>query len=99
MKINFYILEQKLKNCMNNKVYYINKKVLKNFSNIQNQLDDLDKQIYKLRKQFPECSCCGSRQDPKMMIMIIATEEDSDNWVDSNEGYAGPTVGGYYCGC
>jgi len=32
-------------------------------------------------------------------MMIITTEEDSNNWVDSNEGYAGPEVGGYYCGC
>jgi hypothetical protein len=31
--------------------------------------------------------------------MYIATPEDIKTYVDQNDGYNGPKIGEYYCGC
>ena len=65
-------------------------KELLTLSIVRNRID-------KLYENFPKCYSCGKNQDPRNMI--IATKEDIDNYICSNEGYCGPEVGEYYCFC
>lgn len=71
---------------------------------LQAQMKDLSDRMReneKLRKSFmkdePLCHCCYRHVRAKNVWK--ATQEDADNWFDQNEGYCGPTVGEYYCGC
>lgn len=67
------------------------------FKKINSQIDDTKKEIKNVLKNFPKCYSCGKNQDPK--YMFIATQEELDSYTDSNEGYNGPKIGEYYCGC
>ena len=69
----------------------------KYISNKQITLNIIRSKIDKLYENFPKCYSCGKNQDPRNMI--IATKEDIDNYICSNEGYCGPEVGEYYCFC
>ena len=60
-------------------------------------LNNVQMNIKNLYKKFPSCFSCGRRTDPKQML--IATQEDVDDYFDKNEGYCGPEIGEYYCGC
>ena len=60
-------------------------------------IDDIEKQIKNLTKLYPRYYSCGKHFHPKQMI--IAMQEDIDEYVDQNEGYCGPEFGEYYCGC
>ena len=64
---------------------------------MQRTLSIVRNRIDKLYENFPKCYSCGKNQDPRNMI--IATKEDIDNYICSNEGYCGPEVGEYYCFC
>jgi predicted patatin/cPLA2 family phospholipase len=57
----------------------------------------IEQKIKKLTNLFPSCYSCGKHYHPKNMI--IATQEDVDEYYDKNEGYYGPEIGEYYCGC
>lgn len=57
----------------------------------------IDQKIKKLTELFPSCHSCGKKYPPKNMT--IATQEDIDEYYDQNEGFSGPEIGQYYCGC
>jgi RNA polymerase-binding transcription factor DksA len=63
----------------------------------EKKIDDINKKIRILTKKFPTCYSCGKHYHPKNMT--IATQEDLDDYYDKNEGYCGPEIGEYYCGC
>ena len=63
----------------------------------EEDINTIDKKIEDLMKKFPSCYSCGRYRHPKNMI--IATQEDVDDYYDKNDGYNGPEVGKYYCGC
>ena len=65
--------------------------------NIDLQIDNFEKEIKNVLKKFPKCYSCDKNKDPK--FMFIATQEDLDNYKDMNDGYNGPEIGEYYCGC
>jgi glycyl-tRNA synthetase (class II) len=65
---------------------------------IQRKLCDVDVKIrHFLQKYGVQCSSCGRHFLTK--DVWIATQRDVDEYTDMNDGYAGPTVGEYYCGC
>lgn len=56
----------------------------------------IDVEIERWKKmQVPNCSSCGKHKQN----VWVATEKDVQDYIDQKEGYAGPTVGEYYCGC
>jgi recombinational DNA repair protein RecR len=63
----------------------------------EKKIDDINKKINILSRKFPSCYSCGKYYHPKNMT--IATQEDIDDYCDKNEGYCGPEIGEYYCGC
>lgn len=72
--------------------------------NILDIIREYEKKLYKindniksLTQKFPSCYSCGKKYHPKNMV--IATQEDIDDYYDRNEGYSGPEIGEYYCGC
>ena len=60
-------------------------------------IHDIDNRIKLLTKQYPRCSSCGHHFHPSLMMR--ATQEDVDYYNDQIEGYGGPVVNEYYCGC
>lgn len=72
--------------------------------NILDIIKEYEKKLYKinyniksLTQEFPRCYSCLKNNHPKNMV--IATQEDIDDYYDRNEGYSGPEIGEYYCGC
>lgn len=63
----------------------------------EKKLDIINKKIKSLTQNFPACYSCGKHYHPKNMT--IAKQEDIDDYYDKNEGYCGPEIGEYYCGC
>ena len=63
----------------------------------EKKIFNIDTKIKSLTKKFPTCYSCGKHYHPKNMN--IATQEDIDDYFDKNEGYCGPEIGEYYCGC
>ena len=63
----------------------------------ETKIFDIDTKIKSLTKKFPTCYSCGKHYHPKNMT--IATQEDIDEYYDKKEGYCGPEIGEYYCGC
>lgn len=64
---------------------------------IYSDIKDNQQLIKELLKNFPTCYSCGKHINPK--YLEIATQEDVDNYIEQNEGYNGPKIGEYYCGC
>ena len=64
---------------------------------LQEECNKINSEIYNLMRKYPKCYSCWRYQDPKYMIK--ATQEDIDSYVDNNEGYCGPEISEYYCGC
>ena len=63
--------------------------------NINDKLKEINIEIRKYKQlNYPKCSNCGVFRHERMMW--IATQEDI---IDQNEGYSGPVIGEYYCGC
>ena len=73
------------------------KVLLQSLKNIEIDIYNNQDKIKKLIEVFPCCCSCGHHKDPKQMI--IADKEDVDTYYDQNEGYCGPEIGKYYCGC
>ena len=67
------------------------------FEIIKEKVYVIEQKIKKLTKIFPSCYSCGKHYHPKNMT--IATQEDIDEYYDKKEGYCGPEIGEYYCGC
>ena len=57
----------------------------------------LNNKIKSLIREFPTCYSCYKHYHPKSMV--IATQEDIEEYYNKNEGYSGPEIGEYYCGC
>ena len=68
-----------------------------NLKQVKLDLYNNQKKIDNVMKKFPRCYSCGKNRDPKNMV--IAQQEDIDDYFDRNEGYCGPEIGEYYCGC
>lgn len=66
-------------------------------SMIQHELQKIKQRCKKLLEFEPVCSSCGRHVRKKNMW--IATQDDLDGYYSENEGYGGPTIGEYYCGC
>lgn len=71
--------------------------IIQKIKELETECDKIDKEIALLSSKYPKCYSCGKHQDPKFMDK--ATQDDIDNYVDSNEGYFGPEINEYYCGC
>ena len=71
--------------------------VMDRIKKYEEDINTIDRKIEDLMKKFPSCYSCGRCRYPKNMI--IATQEDLDNYYDQNEGFSGPEIGEYYCGC
>ena len=91
-KINYEKIEDEIK-----KLYDKNTELLKRIKEIQKEYDNNYRHIERIMKGYPKCYSCSRNVNPK--YMEIATQEDIDNYVDSNDGYIGPEIGEYYCGC
>lgn len=74
-----------------------NSLINKNIIELQEKLKENYQKIKEISKNFPKCYSCGHHQDPKNMF--IASEKDVENYIDQNEGYSGPRLNEYYCGC
>ena len=81
--------------------FVIIRKEIKELKDDENKLFEnlkfVQAKIKNLYKKFPRCSSCGRNTDP--IYMTIATQEDIDDYFDRDEGYSGPDIGEYYCGC
>lgn len=64
---------------------------------LRKKSDDIEDRIKSLTLKYPTCYSCGNHYHPK--YMVIATQEDVNEYTDNNEGYCGPETGEYYCGC
>ena len=71
--------------------------LLVDLKNVEINLYNVKHKIREIMKKFPSCHSCGTHQNPKNMI--IATQQDVDKYYDQNDGYCGPEIGEYYCGC
>ena len=74
-----------------------NSVILQKIKKLRTEYDKINKEIALLSSKYPKCYSCGKHQDPTLMIK--ATQHDIDNYVDNNEGYCGPEINEYYCGC
>jgi hypothetical protein len=63
------------------------------------KLRDIENKIKVRMQNEPTCCSCGRHKQIKNLI--IATQEDINNYVWQNEGDVKPVIGGYYCksGC
>ena len=68
--------------------------LMKKRRGIDNEINANYAMIKLLYKKLPRCCSCGRNG-----FMKIATQADVDEYVDQREGYSGPDVGEYYCGC
>ena len=68
-----------------------------NLKNMYSEIQNNQKKIKHLLKKLPICYSCMKNINPK--YMNIATQKDLDNYKDQEEGYRGPKIGEYYCGC
>jgi hypothetical protein len=64
---------------------------------INEQIAALQGAIVTAMRNEPQCASCGKHRFAGEMH--LADEKDVAEWVDQNEGYAGPVVGEFYCGC
>lgn len=73
-------------------------KLMQQLETIQRELCEVEMEIrHFLQKYGVTCSSCGRSFLQK--DVWIATQHDIDEYRDMNDGYAGPTIGEYYCGC
>ena len=89
---NYETIYKEIENLENEK-----KESLNLLKKIEQDITNTDIKIRKLMTKFPNCYSCGNYRYPKNMI--IATQDDINEYYDQNEGYNGPEVGEYYCGC
>lgn len=59
------------------------------------KIEKINNKIKELMKNAPKCYSCGRNS----FDCWKAEKEDIDNYIDQNEGYSGPEIGEYYCGC
>lgn len=74
------------------------RELMNHIQQLQRELRNLEKNIRLYKKTHGEqCASCGRYN--LSSEMWIAEQSDIESYLDCGEGYAGPTIGEFYCGC
>ena len=90
--MDYYEIEKEAKN-----ILYKNNNILNQIKELEKEYNNNIKKLDIIFNKYPKCHSCHKNKNPK--YMWIASEDDIKNYIDQNEGYNGPIINEYYCGC